>query len=230
MNSSGVNLIMALVGQVSWIQVIISIFADLIVIFVCFPVRSYAKGFVAKLCGDDTAERMGRLTLNPFAHFDLIGALMIFVCNIGFTKPMPIDLRRCRKVSEKTANILVALAGPLANMLMAFILLIPYRILMVQAEAQGSEVIYWAAMALYIAAEINVFLMIFNLIPLPPFDGYEVLATFLPLKARLFMERNARIFQIVVLLLIFSDILDIPLAIATNGIMTFLQLPLFFIG
>lgn len=230
MNSSGVNLIMALVGQVSWFEVIISIFADLIVIFVCFPVRAYAKGFVAKLCGDDTAERMGRLTLNPFAHFDLIGALMIFVCNIGFTKPMPIDLRRCRKVSEKTASILVALAGPLANMLMAFILLIPYRILMVQAAEQQSDVIFWAAMALYIAAEINVFLMIFNLIPLPPFDGYEILAAFLPLKARLFMERNARIFQIVVLLLIFSDVLDIPLAIATNGIMTFLQLPLFFIG
>lgn len=221
---------MCLTGQVSLFEVIVSIFADLIVIFVCFPVHECAHALVAKLCGDDTAERAGRVTLNPFAHIDWIGALMIFICNIGYAKPTPVNLSRCKKVSVRTANVLVSLAGPLSNMVMAFILLIPYRILMVQAINQGSEVFYWAAMALYYAAQINVFLMIFNLIPLPPFDGYHVLATFLPPKAVYFMERNARIFQIVVLLLIFSDLLDLPLMIATDAIMRFLQLPLFFIG
>lgn len=221
---------MCLAGQVSVFDVIISIFADLIVIFVCFPVHECAHALVAKICGDDTAERAGRVTLNPFAHIDWIGALMIFLCSIGYAKPTPVNLERCRKVSVRTANLLVSAAGPLSNLLMAFILLIPYRILMVLAVQQMSEMLFLLASMLYYAAEINVFLMIFNFIPLPPFDGYHVLATFLPPKALYFMEKNRRIFHIVILLLIFSDLLDIPLMIAENAIMNLLMMPLRLIG
>ena len=229
---------MWLTGQVSVFEVIVSIFADLVIIFVCFPVHECAHALVAKLCGDDTAERQGRITLNPFAHIDWIGALMIFICNIGYAKPTPVNLERCRKVSVRTANVLVSLAGPLSNMLMAFILLIPFRIVEVQyVQAfydpemyQQAQVLSWAALMLYYAARINVYLMIFNLIPIPPFDGYHVLATFLPAKAVYFMERNARIFHIVFILLIFSPLLDIPLSVATNAILYVLQLPLSFIG
>lgn len=230
MRSSATELIMCLVGQTSVIDVIISIFADLIVIFVCFPVHECAHALVAKLCGDDTAERAGRVTLNPFAHVDWIGALMIFLCSIGYAKPVPVNLERCNKVSIRKANLLVSAAGPLSNLLMAFILLIPYRILSVVGIEQMSETMILLASMLYYAAEINVFLMIFNFIPLPPFDGFHVLATFLPPKALYFMERNQRIFQIIVLLLIFSDLLDYPLAIAENAIMHVLMIPLRLIG
>lgn len=229
LNSSATNLIYCLAGQVSVFTLIISIFADLIVIFVCFPVHECAHALVAKLCGDDTAEREGRVTLNPFAHIDWIGALMIFVCNIGYAKPTPVNLSRCRKVPIRTANVLVSIAGPLSNLLMAFILLIPYRILLVQAVNQMSDTMYLIAEMLYYAARINVGLAIFNLIPIPPFDGYHVLASFLPGKALYFMERNGRVIQIIVLVIIFSGLLSIPLSMAANGVMYLLELPLSFI-
>lgn len=228
---------MWLAGQVSVFEVIISIFANLIVIFVCFPVREYARALIAKLCGDDTAEREGRLTLNPFVHIDPFGALMLFLCNIGYSTPTPVSPARCKKVSMKTATVLLALSGPIANMIMAFILLIPYRIIGVQyAQALNNpemagqaQVLYWAALAFSYAAQINVFLMLFNLIPVPPFNGYYAIAPFLPANAVNFMERNWRFFQIAVLLLIFSGVLSRPLSFLTGVIMNFLQLPLSFI-
>ncbi len=229
MNSSATNLIYCLAGQVSVFTLIISIFADLIVIFVCFPVHECAHALVAKLCGDDTAEREGRVTLNPFAHIDWIGALMIFICNIGYAKPTPVNLAKCRKVPIRTANVLISLAGPLSNLLMAFILLIPYRILLVQAVNQLSDTMFLISEMLYYAARINVGLAIFNLIPIPPFDGYHVLASFLPGKALYFMERNGRVIQIIVLVIIFSGLLSIPLSMAANGVMYLLELPLLFI-
>ena len=180
LESSATNLIWFLSGQVPIGTLIISIFADLIVIFVCFPVHECAHALVAKLCGDDTAEREGRVTLNPFAHIDWIGALMIFFCNIGFAKPTPVNLAKCRKVPVRTANVLVSIAGPLSNVLMAFILLIPYRILFYQAVDQMSDTMLLISEMLYYAARINVGLGIFNLLPIPPFDGYHVLASFLP--------------------------------------------------
>ncbi len=229
MESSATNLIWFLSGQVPVGTLIISIFADLIVIFVCFPVHECAHALVAKLCGDDTAEREGRVTLNPFAHIDWIGALMIFLCNIGYAKPTPVNLAKCRKVPVRTANVLVSIAGPLSNLLMAFILLIPSRILLVQAVNQLSETMYLISDMLYFAARINVGLAIFNLIPIPPFDGYHVLASFLPGKALYFMERNGRVIQIIVLIVIFSGLLSIPLNLAANWLMYVLELPLSFI-
>ena len=229
---------MWLSGQGDVFRVIISVFSTLIVIFVCFPVHECAHALAAKLCGDDTAEREGRVTLNPFAHIDPIGALTIFICRIGYAKPTPVNLGRCKKVSMRTANVLISLAGPFSNLIMSFILLIPYRLIEIQyikalydpTMFQQAQVLYWAALALHFAAEINVFLMIFNLIPIPPFDGYHVLASFLPTKALYFMERNGRMIQIIMLLLLFSNALSIPLGFLTDAVMGFLYFPLSFIG
>ena len=121
---------------------------------------------------------------------------------------------------------------------MAFILLIPYKIFYVQyveafydpMMAERADVLYWLSMVFYIAAQINVSIMLFNLIPVPPLDGYRVLDTFLSPKAERFIDRNARFFQIGLLVLVLSPILQYPLSFAVRGIMNFLQLPLFFIG
>ncbi len=230
MRGSLFDVIYWITGQESMQNAIIAVFADLIILLVCFPVRGFAQAAVAKFCGDDTAERAGRLTLNPLVHLEPFGALMMFICNIGFTKPVPIDLRRCNRFSARTSNAFISLSGPLANLLMAFILLIPYRILMVQAVAQLSDVMYLAAMMLLYAANILVFLAVLHLLPVPPYDGYRFISSFLPAKAIYFMERNANIFQILVLVLIFSGVLAVPLSYAANGILWVLMLPLSFIG
>ncbi|MCH5208743.1 MAG: site-2 protease family protein [Oscillospiraceae bacterium] len=238
MNSTAGYLISWLTGDASVIEVLMSVFATLTVIFICSPVHECAHALVAKLCGDDTAERMGRVTLNPFAHIDLVGAILIFLCHLGYAKPVPVDLVRCRKVPMRVANLLISIAGPLSNFVMAFILLIPYKIFYVQyveafydpMMAERADVLYWLSMVFYIAAQINVSIMLFNLIPVPPLDGYRVLDTFLSPKAERFIDRNARFFQIGLLVLVLSPILQYPLSFAVRGIMNFLQLPLFFIG
>lgn len=215
-------------GNATMQEAVIAVFADLIILFVCFPVRGFAQAAVAKLCGDDTAERAGRLTLNPLVHLEPFGALMMFICNIGFTKPVPIDLRRCNKVSARTANALISLSGPVANLLMAFILLIPCKILVARSTSV-SDVTYIAASMLYYAANILVFLAVLHLLPVPPYDGYRFLSSFMSAKAIYFMERNANIFQILVLVLIFSGVLAMPLSFAADKIMWLLELPLSFI-
>ena len=163
---------------------------------------------------------------------------MIFVCHMGYAKPVPVNLVRCRKVSMRTANLLVSIAGPLSNFVMAFILLIPYRIFYVQyveafydpTMADRAQILYWLAMVFYIAAQINVSIMLFNLIPVPPLDGYRVVDTFLSAKAADFIERNARYLHIGMLVLVLSPILRFPLSVAVSAILNFLQLPLSFIG
>ena len=206
---------------------IISVFGVLAFLFICIPVHECAHAFVAKRLGDDTAERQGRLTLNPLAHIDLMGTIMMFVCSIGWAKPTPVDLRRCNKVKMRTANVLVSAAGPLSNIIMAFIFMIIFRL--VCMFGSGS-VMAQIALIVYYIANLNAFLAVFNLIPVPPFDGYHVLASFLPAKAVVFMERNGRIIYWVVFFLIITRVLSVPLGIAADGVYWLLDKLTFFLG
>lgn len=214
-------------GQTSIYQVIISFFSILVILFVCFPIHECAHAFVARLLGDDTAERQGRLTLNPFAHIDLMGAIAMCICCIGWAKPTPVDLRKCKKTSMRTANALVSLAGPLSNLIMSLLLMIIYKLILINAPA--SEVSGYVCLAIFYAADINVFLAVFNLLPIPPFDGYHILASVLPAKAVVFFERYAQIINFVMLLLLISGILSVPLNILSNGAMTLLDMATKFI-
>ena len=95
------------------LTVIISFFSVFVIIFLVFPFREFARAWVAKQLGDDTAEQYGMLTMNPLAHIDWMGALCMCLCCIGWSKPTPISINRCRKVSQKPAVLLVSLMGPL---------------------------------------------------------------------------------------------------------------------
>lgn len=210
-------------GKVDFFTVVSMFFSVLVVIFLCFPVHECAHALVAKLLGDDTAEREGRITLNPIAHIDPMGALCMCVCRIGWAKPTPVDLRRCRKVTMRTANILVSLAGPVSNLILALIVLIIFKILTVTGALEGESSIY-IIIGLVAIVETNIYLMIFNLIPVPPFDGYHVLATFLSAKALRFMEENGRIINFIVFMLLISNVLNKPLSIISNWVFQFLDL------
>ena len=197
---------------------IISVFGVLAFLFICIPVHECAHAFVAKQLGDDTAERRGRLTLNPFAHVDLMGTIAMFVCSIGWAKPTPVDLRRCTKVKMKTANVLVSAAGPLSNLIMSFIFMIIFRLIVVFGSG---SIMAKIALIVYYIANLNAFLAVFNLIPIPPFDGYHILASFLPAKALAFMERNGQIINFVLLIFLVSGYAGIPINWLSNKIMEF---------
>lgn len=217
-------------GNATLIDVIISFFSVFVIIFVVFPIHECAHAFVAHLLGDDTAERQGRLTLNPFQHVDPMGAAAMLICCIGWAKPTPVDIRKCRKVSMRTANVLVALAGPVSNILMALLFMIIEKIMIKTMAVSISSTAIYILYALSYICFINIYLAVFNLIPVPPFDGYHVLASFLPPKALAFMERNGQIIHWVVFLLIIAGFLSIPLGIVSNGVYFLLDKLTFFLG
>lgn len=208
---------------VTLVDVIIMFFSVFVIIFLCFPIHECAHALVAKLLGDDTAERQGRVTLNPLAHIDPMGAICMCICCIGWAKPTPVDLRKCRKVNIRTANVLVSLAGPLSNILLALVVMIIYKIMIV-AGIVTNETMGYIIIGLMQIVQINIFLGIFNLIPIPPFDGYHILSSFLPAKALFFMEKNGQIIHFIVFVLLISNVLDAPLMFLENGVWQFLNL------
>lgn len=203
------------------IYVVLSFFSVLVIIFVVFPIRECVRGFVAKKLGDDTPELAGKLTLNPFAHIDLMGALAMFLFRIGWAKPTPINISRCRKVKPRTAVALTSLSGPLANILLSYILMIIYKILRLN---MANDVMYYITIGLYITVQINIFLAVFNLIPIPPFDGFNILATVLPAKAVFFMEKNQQIIYLIFFALLMFGFLDVPLGFLCNCVYSLLDI------
>lgn len=213
-------------GQSQIISCVLSVFSVLVIIFVVFPIHECAHGLMAKILGDDTAERQGRLTLNPFAHIDPFGALAMFICRIGWAKPTPVNLRNCTKVKQRTALALTSLAGPLANVLLSYILVIAYKIVMFNMTSMA---MYYVALGLLYTAQINIYLAVFNLVPIPPFDGFNILSSFLPGKAVYFMQRNQQIIYWVFFALLVFGMLDVPFGLASNGIMWLLDKGSFFV-
>lgn len=214
-------------GKATLIDVVMSVFSVLVILLLCFPVHECAHAFVAHLLGDDTASDMGRLTLNPLAHIDPMGAICMFVCHIGWAKPTPVNLHRCRKVSVRTADILVSAAGPVSNFLMALLFVIIAKILVIAVAP--SETLAYVVLAMWDIALINTFLMIINLIPVPPFDGYSLIQGLLPRKQAIWIEQNAQIIHFIVFVLLVSRALDKPLVYASNGVMWLIDKMTFFI-
>ncbi len=208
------------------ISVVLSFFSVLVIIFVVFPIREYFRGFVAKKLGDDTPEMAGKLTMNPFAHIDPMGALAMFLFRIGWPKPTPINISRCRNVKPRTALVLTSLSGPVANILLSYILLIIYKILWLNMV---NDIVNCIALGLAITIQINIFLAVFNLIPIPPFDGFSILATVLPAKAVYFMEKNQQIIYLIFFALLMFGFLDIPLGFLSNCVYWLLDKASFFI-
>lgn len=206
--------------------VILSFFSVFVILFLVFPFRAYARGWVAKQLGDDTPERSGMLTLNPLAHIDPMGALCMCICCIGWSKPVPISVNRCRKVSQSTAVVLTSATGPVALLLLAFIMMIISKVVLVASAADAAYYIY---AGLSYAAQISAYLAVLNLIPVPPFDGYYIIAGLLPRKAAIWMETNSRIIYFVVFVLLISGVLSFPLQMLSNAMLSLMDLLTFWI-
>lgn len=168
-----------------------------------------SHGYVAWRFGDPTAKMMGRLTLNPIKHIDVIGTLMIFFVGIGWAKPVPVVFSNLR--NPKRDMIWVAAAGPITNIILATVsaLLLRWLVVVANPAAPGSPVamlIEPVVMMLAFSVYINLLLAIFNMIPVPPLDGGRVMVGLLPYKqAAVWARIEPYGMMIIIALVFFTD-------------------------
>ena len=191
-----------------------TIVARVIVILLILPLHEFAHAFVAKKCGDYTAESSGRLTLNPFSHVDPVGAILLLLTGFGWAKPVPINPNAMR--NPRNGIIWTSLAGPLSNLLAAFVSVILLRVLMyipIPVENIGLyNTLSSISTVLFYFSSTNIGLAVFNLIPIPPLDGSKVLIQFLPTRAVIWIQRNQMVISLIFTVLILTHALTIPLS------------------
>lgn len=205
-------------GSIDFGGVIIYILSTLTVIFLTLPVHEFAHGFVATKLGDPTPRYQGRLTLNPFAHIDYLGALCILFFGFGWAKPVGVNSYNFRNPKRDMA--LTALAGPVSNLIVALLSMVIVNIVLL---ITNSIRIYYVVGFFYYIAQINVYLAVFNLIPIPPLDGSRLISVVLPNKYYYVLMRYERYIYYGLIALLFFGILDLPLDTASNFIMSLLD-------
>ena len=166
-------------------------------------IHEFGHAIVAYKLGDRSQKAQGRLTLSPFAHIDWFGFLSIALIGIGWGKPVMVDDRNFEKRGK--GNMLVALAGPMFNLGLALVVTILLKILLVVGVFDAiatSSVLAIIFNILLLMIQFNIVFAVFNLIPLPPFDGSKVLYYFLPYKAKQWFDKLEQ-YSIWILILMF---------------------------
>lgn len=173
-----------------------TIITKLLVLFIAFPTHEFAHAWTANYFGDTTPKANGRLTLNPLAHLDVFGSLIFLLSFFGWAKPVPVNPYTLKNHSSK-AYLLVSLAGPLSNLVLAILAAIPIRLgLIPNFSSFGGKILINFIF-------FNLILGIFNLIPLSPLDGGKILGQILPQRMALVFEQIDKYGPIILLVLLF---------------------------
>ncbi|WP_235901461.1 site-2 protease family protein [Pseudoramibacter porci] len=186
-------------------------------ILIAITFHEAAHGYAAEAMGDDTPRLSGRLSLNPFRHIDWIGFLAMIFLHFGWAKPVPINPNNFS--DRKKGMIRVALSGCLTNLLLGFIGYAVYLICL----PLNNLVLSIVLQSIY---EYNVVFAVFNLIPIPPLDGYHILYEFLPYRGKVRMEAMARYGFIILLILMFAGVFGWIITPLSSGIIRLYNLVL----
>ncbi|HHY06083.1 MAG TPA: site-2 protease family protein [Clostridia bacterium] len=194
-----------------------TIIISLPAVLLALSVHEFAHGYVAYRLGDPTPKYQGRLTLNPLAHLDLIGTLMLIFFRFGWAKPVMVNPANFR-MNQRKGMLYVALAGPVSNILVALIAAILYNLL-IKFQAPY----FWIVLAEALLV-IDIFLAIFNLIPIPPLDGSKVLAGLLPGHKQGIIYQLEAYGPFILIFLIITNIIGKILGPLVNGLLYFVML------
>ena len=192
-----------------------SLIANIPALMIGFAFHEFAHAWVADRLGDPTPRSQGRLTLNPFVHLDIFGTLMAFLYQFGWAKPVMTNPQYF-KGNKLRGRMLVSLAGPLMNLLTAFVALLLWYLTM--HWMHGSAWSGVIAMMFKAIVLMNLSLGIFNLLPIPPLDGFGVLGGLLPQRLAYRLIAFEQYGMLILVLLLFTDILSRILFPAVNGI------------
>ena len=184
-------------------------------VFFSLSIHEFAHGYAAYKMGDETAKHMGRLNINPMSHLDPIGALCLFLFGFGWARPVPVNPRNFKTGKFKSGMVWTSVAGPLSNLIIAFISLLILNIIYKIPIGESlviSRVFSLIVILLYTLISMNISLAVFNLIPIPPLDGSKILNAVLPARIYFKIMQYEQYGFIVLILLIntpvFSGLLN----------------------
>ena len=208
-----------------------TLISHVIVLVIAFTIHEFAHAWTANYFGDETPEANGRLTLNPLAHLDPMGSLLLIVAGFGWAKPVPINPYTLQRRSP-AAVMWVSLAGPFSNLIMAVVAAIPFRLGVLSVydaqlaifTAQGPQAhpLPTIPQILYIFIQINLVLMLFNLIPIAPLDGEKIFDYFLPPSWMRVLDRIRPFGPVILLMLVFFGLIGIIIGPPLRLLMTLL--------
>lgn len=184
----------------------------------CIMFHEVSHGVVALKLGDTTARDAGRLTFNPIKHIDIWGLLMMAIFRFGWAKPVPIDMRNFKHPVRDMA--ITAAAGPISNVILAFFALCIRAGAVYVSQKTGGAISDFIITFMEYTAILSVGLAVFNVIPIPPLDGSKVLNALLPQEVYYKILRYERYGFLVMMVVLYTGILDVPLDFCRNALLT----------
>ena len=205
-----------------WVQQLeFGVLLELLVVvassLLCITVHESCHGLAALWMGDDTAKRMGRLSLNPLRHVDPVGLVMMALLRFGWAKAVPVNMRKFRH--PKRGMALTALAGPVSNLLLMLVAVLAKVFVLPLYYLFQSDLLYYVVLFLEDTAMLSAGLAVFNLFPVPPLDGSKVLFALLPDRSYGNLMRYEKYGMILLMVLLVTGVLDAPLHFLRNGLL-----------